>query len=142
MSAEVDTENVAAVTINEVAFDTPTGSNAPEDTATSRMEHHDDNPMNPNDNFIVRMHVHPFNFYPSPKISPAHPIRLRLPTASSASFEEKEAIQQEWKELFQHWNEILKREEAVSRKVLYDGLSLGSLVLITFFDLMLILVSS
>ena len=102
MTAEADTENVAAVTINEVAFDTPTGSCAPEDAATSLMDHHDDNPLIPNNNFIVRMHVHPFHFYPSPKISPAHHhTRLRLPaSSSSASFEEKEAIQQEWKELF------------------------------------------
>ncbi len=70
-----------------------------------------------NEDFIVRMNITLFNFFyfTSPKITPAQHTR-RLPFASrwsSSSVVDKDAIEAEWKAMFQHLNDILERYKTV-----------------------------
>ena len=85
-------------------------------------------------NFIVRMYVHPFHFYPKPKITPAHHTK-QLPSSNTilSSFvslshmpwrnhppgeieQEQRSKEEEWRALWQHWNDFLEQD----KKYLYE----------------------
>ena len=100
MASEINMENVAVV---EDEFDR--ASSAPDSLDVDHKK---------NEDFIVRVYIILFNCFPviTPKITPAHHTR-RMPFDaqqwSSSSFVDKDAIEAEWKAMFQHLNDILDR---------------------------------
>ena len=102
MASEINMENVVVV---EDEVDSAT--RAPDSVDVDHKK---------NEDFIVRMYIILFNCFPvlTPKITPTHHTR-RMPfdaqqwSSPSSSFVDKDAIEAEWKAMFQHLNDILDR---------------------------------
>ena len=99
-----------------------------------------------NEDFIVRVYIILFNYFPviTPKITPAHHTR-RMPFDaqqwSSSSFVDKDAIEAEWKAMFQHLNDILDRYKTEISNNHVPLWGMGSIYFAALIDLYMIILA-
>ena len=140
----------------------------PETAETTNQN--DDRNMN---DFIVRMYIHPFQFYPKPKITPVHHVQhlpsspssssLLSTTTSSSSLlsttacdttrllspfvavesnnkvHDNEEQKEEWKAIWQHWNDVLEQDKINLMQVSMVARLMSGFVILVVVDLHMIL---
>ena len=134
MASEINMENVVVV---EDEVDSAT--RAPDSVDVDHKK---------NEDFIVRMYIILFNCFPvlTPKITPTHHTR-RMPfdaqqwSSPSSSFVDKDAIEAEWKAMFQHLNDILDRYKTEISNNHVPLWGMGSIYFAALIDLYMIILA-
>ena len=132
------------------------GNRTSQSVSSTLMENAENNSSNRNDmnHFIARMYVHPFNVYPKMKITPAHQTRHLPQVASGRTFlasaplrhhpsSEGEVLEQnaneeeeeeEWRTIWQHWNDILVQDQTNLSDISREGLLARTLAILVCAD--------